>query len=322
MEISISIMPSGNLPEIGLIAQVAENIGYTKCWINDEGLVANDPYVTLAAIALNTRRIKLGVGFTNPYTRHPGITASSTLTLNALSNGRAFLGVTAGGTLTLGPLGISQDKPTTHVRNLINACRALFNGSHYDFISNTIGDDKGSLISNGKEIEIWVAARSPRLLKVAGELADGIVLGPVCKNFLEKYVGYIHEGALITGNHPKIAYSAEIITSDQELQELRRKMGSNVVDSSNEVKEMLGITQDEEEILRREIRRGNLIGASKLVKDEWIRQFVIMGSETECQSEIRLITKKFNISEFQVRLSWSRNPYQQITKLYDLLNNI
>lgn len=322
MEISISIMPSGDISDIALIAQVAENIGYTKCWINDEGLVANDPYVTLAAIALTTKKMNLGVGFTNPYTRHPGITASSTLAINALSNGRAFLGVTAGGTLTLGPLGIVQNKPITHVRDMINACRALLNGNHYDFVNKAIVKEQKLLINKGKEIEIWVAARSPKLLRVAGELADGVVLGPVCKNFLDKYVGYIQEGALVSGNHPKIAYSAEVVTTDQELQELREKMGSNIVDSSIEVKEMLGITSEEVENLRKEIKRGDLLAASGLVKDVWVRQFVIMGTEAECQTEIRSIVKRYNISEFQVRLSWSRNPNQQISKQYDLLKKI
>ncbi len=51
---------------IAEVAQEGEHLGFTKCWVYDEGLVTRDPYIALTAIALKTKRIGLGTGITNP----------------------------------------------------------------------------------------------------------------------------------------------------------------------------------------------------------------------------------------------------------------
>ena len=53
------------------IAREAEEVGFDKCWVYDEGIITRDPYVTLAAIAGQTSKIRLGTGITNPFSRHP-----------------------------------------------------------------------------------------------------------------------------------------------------------------------------------------------------------------------------------------------------------
>ncbi|MCC6148486.1 MAG: LLM class flavin-dependent oxidoreductase [Anaerolineaceae bacterium] len=322
MEISLAVMPIKPINEIVAIVQAAEKIGYSKCWVNDEGVLTTDPYITLAAIAGKTEKIRIGTGFTNPYTRHPGVTAASIAALDELSNGRAFLGITAGGTLTLGPLGISPQKPATCIREMILTCRALFMGENVSYSGDCVTLSSAVLPAKRTGIEIWLGARSPKTLKTGGELADGILLGPICKNFLDNYIDDIHSGAIITGNQPKIAYSAEIITTEEELAELRIKMVSNIVDSSPEVKASIGITAEEAEEIRKAIKEEGWSSAAKYVKDEWIRPFVIMGTASECKQELRKIIDRYQIHEFKVRLSWSRPPFEQMEKLYSLLSSI
>ena len=59
-------MPKGPVAEVADLAVLAEWLGYSRCWVYDEGLVTRDVYVTLAAIALATEKILLGPGITNP----------------------------------------------------------------------------------------------------------------------------------------------------------------------------------------------------------------------------------------------------------------
>ncbi|MDR1428151.1 MAG: LLM class flavin-dependent oxidoreductase, partial [Bifidobacteriaceae bacterium] len=67
-------------------AQV-EALGFDDLWIPDERLLRN-VYVALTAVANATSRIGLGPGVTNPYTRHPALTAAAIATLGELSGGR------------------------------------------------------------------------------------------------------------------------------------------------------------------------------------------------------------------------------------------
>ena len=86
--------------------QQAEDLGLDEIWLGDEG-PARDPLAVLAAAALRTSTIRLAVGITNPYVRHPAAIAVSMMTVHELSGGRAILGLGVGGSLALSPLGIA-----------------------------------------------------------------------------------------------------------------------------------------------------------------------------------------------------------------------
>jgi len=95
-------------PAESIVAAVhrAEQLGLDEFWIGDEG-PARDPFTLLAAAAAVTTRIRLGVAVTNPYVRHPAITAVAAMTIQELSDGRAILGIGPGGSIALDPLGIA-----------------------------------------------------------------------------------------------------------------------------------------------------------------------------------------------------------------------
>ena len=104
----MNIIPEGTVQELVALGIVAEDPGFERCGVYDEGLATRDVCITRAAIAAATSTLELGTGITNPYTRHPATTAMATVTLDEMSGGRAFLGIGAGGSLTLDPLGIER----------------------------------------------------------------------------------------------------------------------------------------------------------------------------------------------------------------------
>ncbi|NCG36429.1 MAG: LLM class flavin-dependent oxidoreductase, partial [Actinobacteria bacterium] len=108
---SINLIPEAPIAAMVDLAAHAEDLGFDRCWVYDEGLATRDLYVTLSAIATATSRMQLGPGITNPYTRHPAQTAAAIASIDELSGGRGFLGIGAGGSLTLDPLGIKQQRP-------------------------------------------------------------------------------------------------------------------------------------------------------------------------------------------------------------------
>lgn len=321
MNSSVSFFPSKPIKDLIPIVQYAEELGYSKCYANEEGVNGKDLFVTLTALAGATRTIKLGPGFTNPFVRHPAITASAMLSLDEISDNRTFLGLTTGGILTLGPLGIVPEKPVETLRETILLLRKLLRGERVTAQYRDFRLESAQVVGAGRDIEIWIAGRSPKILRIAGELADGVVLGPICKHFLGDYIRYVQEGAAASGNAPKICLSMEVITADEEFDELRSRMVSNIADSSPQVKNYIGLSTDEAERLKRLVAAGSLRDAGKALKDEWIAPFVIMGTESQCEQELKQLVRQHNIDEFQVRIPW-QDPQKRLKKVAGILQSV
>jgi 5,10-methylenetetrahydromethanopterin reductase len=87
-----------------------EAVGWDGKMAMDSQSLAADPYVVLSALAVDSTRLLLGTSVTNPYTRHPAVTAAAMVSLQALSNGRAVLGIGRGDSslayLGRAPLGV------------------------------------------------------------------------------------------------------------------------------------------------------------------------------------------------------------------------
>ena len=83
------------------MARVAEKLeadGFDGLAVVDSQNLSGDPYVALALAAKATSRLGLATGVTNPYTRHPAATACSIASVQAVSGGRAVLGIGRGDT--------------------------------------------------------------------------------------------------------------------------------------------------------------------------------------------------------------------------------
>src|SRR6185436_16991146 len=104
-----------------------EAIGLDEVWLGDEG-PGRDPFALLAAGAARISRIRLGVGVTNPYLRHPATTAAAALTIRELSGGRMILGLGPGGDMALGPVHVARVRPLAETRRVVSIIRAVCRG--------------------------------------------------------------------------------------------------------------------------------------------------------------------------------------------------
>jgi 5,10-methylenetetrahydromethanopterin reductase len=294
----VNLIPEDNVGRIVELACEAERLGYERCWVYDEGLVTRDPYVVMSAIAARTGRIQLGTGITNPYTRHPAVTAASVATLDELSGGRAFLGLGAGGSITLGPLGIPRTKPLTATREAIETTRRLYQGQAVSYEGKTVNLVDARIEYARSDIEIWLAGRGPKMLRMGGELADGVVLDFLYKEHIQEYVDLVREGAARSGNQPRICYSTMIITSEEGLDRVRPHMTYRLVDSPPQIKEILGISEAQSEEIREAMISGGIFNAGRLIRDEWVRPFIIMGSVDECAAELTALMERHGMDEF------------------------
>src|SRR5882762_8040615 len=152
-----------------------EHLG--RLWVADEHFL-RDPWVQLGALAAVTTRVTIGICVTDPYIRHPALTAASAATLQEVSNGRALLGLGAGST-GFPALGLTPRLPARAVAECIELCRRMWHEPKpFTYQGQLVQFLDGSLdFKPATPIPIYVAARGPKMLAVAARLADTVLIG-------------------------------------------------------------------------------------------------------------------------------------------------
>ena len=170
------IDPGRSLEEGGTRAALAESVGYESVWTTHT--VAREPLQVLAAYAARTERIGLATGVVPAPIRHPVTIAMEAATLDEASGGRLRLGIgISHRSLIEGWYGLAFDKPlgrmreyATIVRTLLDEGNVNLEGEHYTARFSFLG------YQPRKGMDLIFAALAPGMLRLAAELADGIVL--------------------------------------------------------------------------------------------------------------------------------------------------
>ena len=172
------------------VVQAAEELGFDSVWIADVQLSMKDCFTALTLCAVNTSTIQLSTGVANPITRHPSIIANSFTALNEVSNGRALIGLGTGWTGVY-PIGL---KPATikQLEEAVITIRRLCSGEEVE------GGEKGpyQMVTGAGPIPIYIAANQPRMLRLCGRVADGVILmGGANKEFTSWQIEHVRQGA-------------------------------------------------------------------------------------------------------------------------------
>ena len=298
--LGISLMPHGPVADLVGLARIAENLGCCRCWVYDEGLATRDVYVAMTAVALATSTIRVGTGITNPYSRHPGTTASAIATVDELSGQRAFVGIGAGGGMTLGPMGMERRRPVAAVEAMVGALRGLYAGEEVDVESEGFGFRSARLDYGRADTEIFLAGRGPRMTDLGGRLADGFVLSWVHRALLDDHVAALRVAAKVHGRRFTIVWSTMLVTTDADLWMARESLSFRLPDSPVAVKEMIGMTEDDTRAIRDALRHGGPPAAAHLVREEWVPHFVLMGSPEAVADEMLSTMARCGIDEFHL----------------------
>lgn len=173
-------------------AQRAEAQGWDGMLMVDSQNLAGDCFVGLALAAHATEHLKLGTGVTNPWTRHPAVTAAAIATVQAESDGRAVLGIGRGDSalahLGLAPASVRQ------FRRFLEDLQAYLRGDSVGMAeaSTVHGADGGSgvdalglagaplesrihwLRSTVAKVPVDVAATGPKVIALGATVADRV----------------------------------------------------------------------------------------------------------------------------------------------------
>src|SRR2546427_2638499 len=196
MQFGITLKPDLSVDRIVGLTRQAEAAGFHYGWIFDSHILWKEPYPLLTLMASNTRRMRLGTCVTNPAVRDISVTSSLLATLNLISGGRMELGIGRGDSSR----GVLGKKPVTwsQLEDSVKTVRELTAGHEieYEGQPTRISWAEGSP-------RVWIAGYGPKVLHMAGRVADGIILQFADPALIEWCMSFVHEGAKVAGRDPK-----------------------------------------------------------------------------------------------------------------------
>ncbi len=168
--------------------ELAERLGYESVFITH--IAGRDSLTTLVAYASRTERVRLGTGVMPIYSRNPVTTAMSAATADEFSGGRLVLGLgVSHRPVVEGWFNDKIEKPVREMREYVGIVRAIMHGED---------PPQGERFRSGfhfmgfdpprRDLPIYIAGLSPGMLKLAGEVADGVVLWLCNPNYVRDVV--------------------------------------------------------------------------------------------------------------------------------------
>ncbi len=175
----VGLFPTEPLARTLELAKLAEELGYEHVLIGDSHLIWREACVTMTAVALATSKVKVGAGVMNPLTRHPSVVASAHATLAEHAPGRVLLGMGLGDS-SVRTMGL---KPATleKFEQAVLQVRELLAGRECEGLRMAWGSTP---------VPIYVAASGPKMLELAGRVADGVI---AMVGVADSYIAYALE---------------------------------------------------------------------------------------------------------------------------------
>lgn len=289
----VGLFPTEPLPKMIQLAKLSEELGYSHLWIGDSHLLWREAYVNLAVAAVNTSKIKLGTGVTNPITRHPSVVTSAFVTLEEIAPGRVNVGIGLGDssveTMGMKPARLADFEKTIHLM------RALMRGDDAEVETGKI-----HLNFPCKEpLPIYVAASGPRMLELAGRLADGvIILVGTDSSYLQQANERIEAGIRAAGRKSgdihRVLWVPCAVSDQLPAREAVKAHVARVV--AHPLPFALG--QKEQEVLMKIREAYNYYqhmqqqaNQAKVIPDWLVDKFAIAGSSQECRAKVQELKK-------------------------------
>lgn len=191
-------------PDLAEYGRIAEGAGFDSLWVT-ERYFHEETFSLLGYLAAVTQTLQLGVGVVNPYTRNPALLAMAAATLDRLSGGRLVLGLGRSEPAVIqDKMGIPYGQAGAALEGAVSLLSRLLSGQR---VSATVGPF--SLVNTKlspapiRKTPLYLAAIGRKALRLAGAIADGVVLNAyVPTSYVSYAVEEIRGAARAAGRDP------------------------------------------------------------------------------------------------------------------------
>ena len=295
MRIGVGFSSSGLTPgEIVECVRLAEELGYESAWMAEGH--AGDQFAILGACAAATKRIALGTAISSVFVRSAPTIAMAAATVDQLSGGRFILGLGSSHRVQVeGEHGIPFDRPIPRLRETVAIVRALLQDGVVAHEGEVIRIERFELWFTPlrPRLPIFLAALFPKLLQIAGELADGILLTYPTLESGRRAAEHVAIGARRAGRKPEDVEIASLLpcqvaASGAEARERLRPGIAFYVGFFPRYNRLLAEAgfADAVAAVKTAWDRGDREGAARLVPDALIDAVALAGTPQECRAKI------------------------------------
>jgi 5,10-methylenetetrahydromethanopterin reductase len=270
-------------------------------WFRKYGHEARGCFATLAAAAVATEKIPIGLGITSPYMRHPTTQAAECVAVDDLSGGRFIMGLGAGkvGTEYL-DLDMRKFTPVRTHRESIEIIRGVISGEAFTYDGELFHCDLPAVDRKGRglrtDIPVYIGATGPLMQKLSGKIADGLLLPGLTSPGFTKYArdncraGFEATGREMPADFPVGGVILAACSHDgaKAKDATRSYTGTYVINKLRNIKNDIilsssGLSDESWEPFRQALADGTEDDVTHLVTDDMMAAFtVISGTPDEC----------------------------------------
>jgi F420-dependent oxidoreductase-like protein len=226
--LAAAVSPGRSLEPAVERVRLAERAGYDSVWLSQLP-TERDTSIVLAVYAGATERVGLGSFVFPIYTRHPTAMAQMAATLDEVSGGRFRLGIGISHKVTVeGMWGLRLERPVEAMREYLTIVRGLLADGSVGVDGAQFTARSGYTAPRRADLPIVIAALGPRMLELAGELADGVALWMCSPGYIEREVvphvraGRERAGKSLDGFEIVAALDASVTTNVEGAREVFR----------------------------------------------------------------------------------------------------
>ncbi len=318
--VGVSLLNTGDLSmeEIVQYAQEAESLGYEGFWVGEGD--GKESFAALAAVALNTKTISLGTGDVNFYSRTPTLLAMGASTISRLSGGRFIhYGIgTGGGSWMEAAHGIPLDRPLQRAREMVDILRGILTPQSDEKLATPITDLPSDAVVRGGQTRrfsyqgkiyrlyqfrlregpletpprIYLSALGPKMIALAARIADGVVSNGLSEASYYRYREIFEREAQAIGRDPDDIklYTLTMTTADESGESLDalRTCLTYFFGAPHfyPVMEASGYGPAVRELCEVWRNKG-ILAASRLVTDDMMEKFAVVGSPEQRRQKMR-----------------------------------
>jgi probable F420-dependent oxidoreductase len=300
----------------------AETSGYEGIWVPE--VMGTDAFTILAAAAQVTQRLRLGTGIVPIYTRTPTLLAMTIATLDALANGRAVLGLGVSSEIIIGAWhGLPFPQPLGAMREAVDIIRRLLRNERVTVAGKffRVHNLRPNVpVPSDRTIPIYIGALNPGMLRLAGAIADGVILNWMPAAHVPRAIAAIAAGAQRAGRaltDIDIACFIRVCVTDDPgaaRQWMRRELtGYAIVDAYHAYFTACGFGADST-ACREAWQQGDRDGATQCISDTMVHALAAIGSPEACRAQLSAFVDAGVTLPIVFPFSYEADPFPSVLR--------
>jgi 5,10-methylenetetrahydromethanopterin reductase len=282
-----------SIQEMIELGRLADEAGVHSLWMSDH-LCFRDSLTTAMALLASTQRIKVAAAPMSPYSRNPIITAMAIATMDEFAPGRVIASPGTGNAAALKEAGMESPHPLQTMREYVEILRRYLRGEAVHFQGKTFQINGAKMgFYPAQPIAMYITAVRPRMLRLAGEVGEGVLLSGGCSpGYIARCAAESKSGAEKAGKNPGQCDVAGFVTAavaddPKEAVEANKLFLAYIFRNVHHAENIrLGGNMIDQEGLAAAVAKRDWDAAKEFISDEVVHAHSIAGSAADCRRQL------------------------------------